>query len=414
MAGRGRGGDREAGKTQNASERALFVSFGEPKAISVRVPRNGDGRTVAEHAGELLDISPASDGRSSEETFRFEYAPGGIAFPKRAEPKTFARRLARADIARGAFARLARRLQKISLRMLAAEAAIAATTEIDRGVAFLLVPVFLAAGVVFYFSLAAEPGFLSPVASSTALGAMALLARSRPRLHLALMAALLVALGVLCAKVETWRASTVMFGSEISTRLTGRVVSINTMANGRIRLTLDVLSTARPKLRYQPDRVRLSARAVPQGLTAGATVSGFARLMPPTGPVRPDSYDFSFQSYFDGIGASGFFLTNPTLETAAPAPAPSPVEDAGVRPPAADAADAAGLPPVEGIESERPAAEAAPADAAPAKAEAAAGPPPASPAAPATAQPADPADQMIAETKRKLDKIDQLLGASPQ
>lgn len=320
MAGRGRGGDREAGKTQNASERALFVSFGEPKAISVRVPRNGDERTVAEHAGELLDISPASDGRSSEETFRFEYAPGGIAFPKRAEPKTFARRLARADMARGAFARLARRLQKISLRMLAAEAAIAATTEIDRGVAFLLVPVFLAAGVVFYFSLAAEPGFLSPVASSTALGAMALLARSRPRLHLALMAALLVALGVLCAKVETWRASTVMFGSEISTRLTGRVVRIDTMANGRIRLTLDVLSTARPKLRYQPDRVRLSARAVPQGLTAGATVSGFARLMPPTGPVRPDSYDFSFQSYFDGIGASGFFLTNPTLEPAAPAP----------------------------------------------------------------------------------------------
>ncbi|MBN9245443.1 MAG: ComEC/Rec2 family competence protein [Mesorhizobium sp.] len=220
----------------------------------------------------------------------------------------------------GVLVRLMRTLRKATLRGLAAETAIAATAEIDRGVAFLLVPVFLAVGVVAYFSLTEEPGFLQPLASSAALGVATLLARSRPKLHLALMAALLVALGALCAKVETWRASTVMFGSEISTRLTGRVAAIDAMANGRIRLTLDVLSTARPKLRYQPDRVRLSARAVPPGLTAGATVSGFARLLPPTGPVRPDSYDFSFGSYFDGIGASGFFLTNPTLETATPAP----------------------------------------------------------------------------------------------
>src|SRR5690606_20800415 len=103
-------------------------------------------------------------------------------------------------------------------------------------------------------------------------------------------------------------------------RLTGRVVAIDAMASGRMRLTLDVVSTRRPTLRYQPARVRLSARAVPAGLTAGDTVSGFVRLLAPTGPVRPDSYDFSFTSYFDGIGASGFFLTNPKLEQASPAP----------------------------------------------------------------------------------------------
>ena len=47
------------------------------------------------------------------------------------------------------------------------------------------------------------------------------------------MAALLCALGVLAAKVETWRAGTQMLGSEIQTRLTGRVVSLDQMANGR-------------------------------------------------------------------------------------------------------------------------------------------------------------------------------------
>ena len=46
-------------------------------------------------------------------------------------------------------------------------------------------------------------------------------------------------------------------------------------------------------------------------MTAGSVLNGYVRLLPPTGPVRPDSYDFSFQSYFDGIGASGFFLANP-------------------------------------------------------------------------------------------------------
>jgi hypothetical protein len=44
---------------------------------------------------------------------------------------------------------------------------------------------------------------------------------------------------------------------------------------------------------------------------AGAEVTGYVRLMPPSGPVRPGSYDFSFESYFDGIGASGFFMKGP-------------------------------------------------------------------------------------------------------
>jgi competence protein ComEC len=97
------------------------------------------------------------------------------------------------------------------------------------------------------------------------------------------------------------------------------VAAIDHLANGRTRLTLDVTATARPKLRYAPDRIRASAVKVPAGLAVGAEVAGLVRLMPPSGPVRPQSYDFSFESYFDGIGASGFFLRPPQLKTA-PAP----------------------------------------------------------------------------------------------
>ncbi|TJW78686.1 MAG: ComEC/Rec2 family competence protein, partial [Mesorhizobium sp.] len=47
---------------------------------------------------------------------------------------------------------------------------------------------------------------------------------------------------------------------------------------------------------------------------------GYVRLLPPTGPVRPDSFDFSFDSYFAGIGASGFFLGSPKIVVSEVAP----------------------------------------------------------------------------------------------
>lgn len=187
--------------------------------------------------------------------------------------------------------------------------------ELDRGAAFLFAPVFLAAGAAVYFSLAEEPAFLQPVASCLALAALALFAGAKA--HLAAMALLFFVLGILAGKVETWRMPDDTLGAEVSTGITGRVVAVEPMASGRVRLTLDVLSTQRPKLRYQPQRVRLSALAVPEGTKAGSVVNGYARLMPPAGPVRPDGYDFSFESFFDGIGATGFFMGNPKLVTSA-------------------------------------------------------------------------------------------------
>lgn len=197
--------------------------------------------------------------------------------------------------------------------------AAALTTELDRGTPFLLVPVLLGFGAIVYYGLPNEPGFQPLLGGMLALSAVLVLVPSqRQGARLALMATLICLLGTVLAKVETWRAGTSMLGSEISTRLTGRVAEIDHMANGRVRLTIDVLSTAKPKLRYAPDRVRLSARKIPAGLVVGSEIDGSVRLMPPTGPVRPDSYDFSFTSYFDGIGGSGFFLRGPDLVANAP------------------------------------------------------------------------------------------------
>jgi len=194
--------------------------------------------------------------------------------------------------------------------------ATALALENDRGTGFLLVPPIMIAGVFGYLALPVEPSLAALVAATAVLGVVTYVLRERRALATALIALLIFTLGATFARFEAWRASTRMLGSEITTRLTARVVDIDHLANGRTRLTLDVLGTERPTLRYSPDRVRVSAASVPDGLVTGSTIAGVARLFPPSGPLRPDSYDFSFESYFDRIGANGFFFKQPELVAA--------------------------------------------------------------------------------------------------
>lgn len=205
------------------------------------------------------------------------------------------------------------RLATLDARTVRTALAEAFELEVDRGILFLTVPVFLAIGALIYFALETEPGFLPLAASAAACGVAAVLARGNRKAMLTALALCLVLAGSLVAKLETWQAGTRMIGGEISTRMTGQVARIEHLANGRVRLTLDVIATERPALRYAPDRVKLSARRIPEGVVAGSQVSGLVKLLPPSGPVRPDAYDFSFQSYFEGVGATGYFMSGPEL-----------------------------------------------------------------------------------------------------
>lgn len=195
----------------------------------------------------------------------------------------------------------------------ASAARTAIAEERERGTAFVLIPVLFGAGAAMNFSLAREPAPLA-IAGMAALAASAMpLCAARPRLRALSAALLMLALGMLAASLEIRVAGTRMLGAEVSTRITGRVVAVEHRAGRAARLTIDLATTERPHLRHAPRRIRVTARKLPEGLAAGATVSGVVRLLPPGGPVRPHSYDFSFQSYFLGIGASGFFLRGPDI-----------------------------------------------------------------------------------------------------
>jgi ComEC/Rec2-related protein len=190
-------------------------------------------------------------------------------------------------------------------------------TEAEFGTAFLFLPVWLGCGALTYFALETEPGLRPILAICGLVFSLVLLARNTIIPKLVLTAILFGCLGAAAAKLETLRFSTVMMGSEVTTRIAGKLVHAEEITKGRTRLIIDILSTERPKLKFAPERIRVSARGNFSKIEPGSAVSGLVKLFALPGPVRPGGYDFAFESYFDGVGAAGFFLGKPEFAVSA-------------------------------------------------------------------------------------------------
>lgn len=197
-------------------------------------------------------------------------------------------------------------------------------TEQARGAGFLLVPVFVGAGALAYHGIPHEPD-ITVVAGLVVLSlALVYLARGRALFGPSLKVLALLLIGLAVAALETWRLSTPMLGSAVTTTVTGRIVEVEKQATGRMRLLIDVVRTAGPQLNYPPERIRVTASSLFDGAAPGRGIEGKVRLMPVSGPVRPGGYDFAWRAFFDGHGASGFFLGRPKL---ADLPAPNVMEE---------------------------------------------------------------------------------------
>jgi competence protein ComEC len=166
------------------------------------------------------------------------------------------------------------------------------------------VPVAFGVGIAFYFTADHEP--IGWVAATTAAGfcAVAFLLRRQKIFPVVVMIAA-VAAGFAAATLKTARIDHVVLARPMySVQLSG-FVEARDIRERTDRFVLRVTQMDAPRASIKLERVRLSVRkgAAPD---VGSFVELKARLQPPLAPLRPGSYDFARDMFFQGIGASGF------------------------------------------------------------------------------------------------------------
>ncbi|MFN7104463.1 MAG: ComEC/Rec2 family competence protein [Pseudorhizobium sp.] len=185
--------------------------------------------------------------------------------------------------------------------------------EAAHGHMFLFAPVLVGMGAIAWFTFPVDP---PPVVVITLFVlSSAVFAAGRFRGERGSLMALVMALvlaGALLAQVETWRRSTLLLDSPVTTTVTGEVQRREPAGEGRWRYIIRVAATADPMIRRPPEQILLLARSRHVPFEAGEWIGGRARLSPPSGPALPGLNDFAFSAYFDGVGAVGFFYGAPT------------------------------------------------------------------------------------------------------
>ncbi|MBR0775785.1 ComEC family competence protein [Bradyrhizobium diazoefficiens] len=176
------------------------------------------------------------------------------------------------------------------------------------------VPVAFGSGIALYFAADHEPVLWVAAVAAIALVLGAALLR-RTRLFAAVIMIAAVAAGFATATWKTARiAHTVLAKPLYAVTLSG-FVETRDIRERTDRFVLRVTAMEAPRGDVRLERVRLSVRkgTAPD---VGSFVQLKARLLPPLSPVRPGSYDFSRDMFFQGIGASGFVMG--AITTAAP------------------------------------------------------------------------------------------------
>jgi competence protein ComEC len=166
------------------------------------------------------------------------------------------------------------------------------------------VPVAFGTGIAFYFTADREPVASATAVVATALCLAAFLLRRQKVFPIAVMIAAIAA-GFATA---TWKTARVAHGvlarPMYSVSLSG-FVETRDIRERTDRFVLRVAQMESPRSQIKLERVRLSVRKG-TAPAVGSFVELKARLQPPLAPLRPGSYDFGRDMYFQGIGASGF------------------------------------------------------------------------------------------------------------
>lgn len=181
--------------------------------------------------------------------------------------------------------------------------------ERDRWLLWLPVP--LALGIAFYFSLPVEPPLLAgPVALAMLVAVWAPFHANKVFMHFWIVA-LLIVMGFTAGCLRTWYVSApVLEKKAYGVTVEGRVVEAVALEKGW-RVVLDKIRLAEGEIKQKslPERVRVKLKnndtARPR---AGDTLKVRAALMPLSPPVLPGAFDFQRHAFFKRLGATGYAL----------------------------------------------------------------------------------------------------------
>ncbi len=188
------------------------------------------------------------------------------------------------------------------------------TAEAGAGRLLPWVPVAFGTGIACYFAADREPVLPVAALAATVLCGAAFWLRRQKIFPLLVMIAALAA-GFAVATWKTVRlAHGVLARPMYSVSLSG-FVETRDIRERTDRFVLRVTRMESPRGQTKLERVRLSVRKG-TAPAVGSFVELKARLQPPLAPMRPGSYDFGRDMYFQGIGASGFVMG--AIKTAQP------------------------------------------------------------------------------------------------
>lgn len=168
------------------------------------------------------------------------------------------------------------------------------------------IPVAFGAGIALYFSADREP--VAWVAAATAIMLIAaafLMRRRRGFVTLALLAAF--ASGFAVASLKTARVAHGVLARPVYAASIKGFVETREERERTDRFVLRVTDMQTQRGVPSLSRVRLSVKKG-TAPAVGSFVELKARLLPPLQPLRPGSYDFARDMFFQGIGASGFAM----------------------------------------------------------------------------------------------------------
>src|SRR6202012_6031688 len=178
------------------------------------------------------------------------------------------------------------------------------TAEAGAGRMLPWVPGAFGVGIALYFTADHEPLRWATIIAALLAASVAFALRRHKIFAITVMIAAIAA----GFAVATWR--TVIVGHGVLARplygvsLSG-FVETRDIRERTDRFVLRVTRMEAPRASVELQRVRLSVRkgTAPD---VGSFVELKARLQPPLAPLRPGSYDFARDMFFQGIGASGF------------------------------------------------------------------------------------------------------------